>query len=90
MKVGGSRAATATWGPEFPPPQWARSVHCFLPWLTPLERKWDSLTQYTEHVLISPVNGNKDDREGASLFRVSQNQEEQARVGYKPGGGQAF
>lgn len=90
MKVGGSRVATATWGPEFLPPQWSRSMCCFLPWLTTLELKWDSLTQYTEHVLICPVNGNKDDSEGASLFRVSQTQEERARVGYKPGGGQAF
>lgn len=54
------------------------------------EPKRESLTRCTEHMLICPVNGNKDDSEGARLFRVSQNQEEQARVGYRPGGGQAF
>lgn len=90
VKAGGSREVMATWGPELPPQRWARSVCCFLPWFTTLALKWESLTQDTEHVFICPVNGNRDDSEGASLFRVSQNQEEQARVGYKPGGGQAF
>ena len=90
VKAGGSREGTATWGPEFPPPQWARPECCFLPRFTALELKRESLTQCTEHMLIRPVNGNKDDREGAHLFRVSQNQEEQALVGYRPGGGQAF
>lgn len=82
----GSRVVMATWGPELLPQRWARSVCCFLSWFTTLELKWESLTQDTEHVFICPVNGNRDDSEGASLFRVSQNQEEQARVG----GGQAF
>lgn len=54
--------------------------------LTALELKREGLTRCTEHTLTRPVNGNKDDREGARLFRVSQKQEEQAPVGYRPGG----
>lgn len=63
---------------------------CFLLWFNTLELKWECLTQYTEHRLICPANGNKNDIDGASLIRVTQNKGKSAREGHRPGQGPAF